>query len=401
MKTIGSIGLVVVMTGISGILGCAATMPPQDLVSARTAYDRANRGPAPQYNPADLHAAKEQLDVAEAAFVEEGDTQNTRDQAYVAIRKTELAEAVARTKRANQAAEGVVDAMHDDQKKTVARTAAELGQTKAQVAAQGVALVAQGAALQDEKARREEAEKRAAQAAADLAAFASVKQEARGMVITLSGSVLFASAKWDLLPAAQMKLNDVANALIKEDPISKIVVEGHTDSQGSASSNQDLSQRRAQVVRDYLVTRGIASDRSPRKASAPRVRLRTTRRRKAARTIGVSKSSSRQRAPSPRGKPTIASLRAGAESHLRFRARAPQVNGFCSRSPMAPVAFTVRSSGFRRPAALSCPLDLPPVPDAGRGRAGARDGDPPKTSDGWDSFPRVWKSAPTLRRAAT
>jgi outer membrane protein OmpA-like peptidoglycan-associated protein len=261
MKTIRNIGLVVAMAGMSGILGCAAAMPPQDLVNARTAYDRASRGPAPAFNPADLHTAKEQLDVAEAAFREDGDTQNTRDQAYVAVRKTELAETVARTKQANQSAEGVVSAMHADQKKTVARTSAELGQTKAQVAAQGVALVAQGVALRDETTRREEAEKRAAQAAADLAKFATVKQETRGMVITLSGSVLFASAKSDLLPAAQMKLNDVANALIKEDPISKMVVEGHTDSQGAAAYNQDLSQRRAQVVRDYLVTRGIASDR--------------------------------------------------------------------------------------------------------------------------------------------
>jgi outer membrane protein OmpA-like peptidoglycan-associated protein len=109
--------------------------------------------------------------------------------------------------------------------------------------------------------RREEAEARAAQAAANLAEFAMVKHETRGMVITLSGSVLFASAKSDLLPAAQMKLNEVANALIKEDPISKRVVEGHTDSQGAAAYNQDPSQRRAQVVRDCLVTRGIASDR--------------------------------------------------------------------------------------------------------------------------------------------
>jgi outer membrane protein OmpA-like peptidoglycan-associated protein len=114
--------------------------------------------------------------------------------------------------------------------------------------------VAQGVALKDAQAR-------AAQAAADLAKFATVKQEARGMVITLSGSVLFTSAKSDLSPAAQLKLNDVATALTKEDPLSKMVVEGHTDSQGSASSNQDLSQRRAQSVRDYLVTRGIASDR--------------------------------------------------------------------------------------------------------------------------------------------
>lgn len=144
--------------------------------------------------------------------------------------------------------------MHADQTKAVALTSAALGRTRTELNAQGVA-------LQGETARRQAAEKRAAQAAADLAKFASVKQETRGMVITLSGSVLFASAKWDLMPAAQARLNDVATALIKEDPNSKMVVEGHTDSQGTAKYNQDLSKHRAQAVRDYLVTRGIASDR--------------------------------------------------------------------------------------------------------------------------------------------
>jgi outer membrane protein OmpA-like peptidoglycan-associated protein len=244
-----------------GVLGCGASMPPKDLVTARSAYERASTGPTAKLNPADLHVAKQQLDVAEAAFREDGDTQHTRDQAYLAARKTELAEVIARTRQSKQTEAGVVDAMHADQAKTVATTSAELGRAKSQLSAQNVAFVAQGAALKEEKARREEAEKRAAQAAADLAKFATVKQEARGMVITLSGSVLFSSAKWDLSPGAQLKLNDVANALIKEDPLSKMVVEGHTDSQGGAAYNQDLSQHRAQAVRDYLVTRGIASDR--------------------------------------------------------------------------------------------------------------------------------------------
>jgi len=253
MRTFRNISHVVVVTG-AGLIGCASSIPPQELVNARTAYDRAGSGPAAQLNPADLHTAKVQLDAAEKKFREDGNTQETRDQSYLALRKTELAEVVARTKQSNQTTKGVVDAMHEDQTDAVAHTSEELALQQGQVAAQGAALATQGAQLKD-------AEKRAAQAAEDLAKFASVKQEARGMVITLSGSVLFASAKSDLLPAAQLKLNDVANALVKEDPISKIVVEGHTDSQGSAAYNQELSQRRAQVVRDYLVTRGIASDR--------------------------------------------------------------------------------------------------------------------------------------------
>ena len=254
MNTIRNIGLLVAFTSAGGIIGCAPAMPPQDLVSARSTFDEASKGEAQQLNPAGVHAAKEQLDIAEASFVNDGDTQGTRDEAYLAIRKAELAKVVARTMRANLAKESVVDAMHADQTKTVAATSAALEQTKTQLATQGVA-------LQNEKISRADAEKRAAQAAADLAKLGAVKQEPRGTVLTLSGSVLFASAKWDLLPAAQLKLNDVATALIKEDPLSKMVVEGHTDSQGGAAFNQDLSQHRASAVRDYLVSRGIAGDR--------------------------------------------------------------------------------------------------------------------------------------------
>jgi outer membrane protein OmpA-like peptidoglycan-associated protein len=232
------------------------------------AYSRASRGPAATLNPSDMDTAKKQLDAAEASFTKDGDTRNTRDESYLALRKTELAEVVARTRETDKSKDATVDAMHANEKRTVALTAAELARTRTQLVAtgaaytaQGVAYNAQGVALQDEKARREDAEKRALQAASDLAKFASVKQETRGMVITLSGSVLFASGKTELLPAAQVRLNEVANALIKEDPLSTMVVEGHTDSQGSAPFNQDLSQRRAQAVRDYLVSRGIASDR--------------------------------------------------------------------------------------------------------------------------------------------
>ena len=46
------------------------------------------------------------------------------------------------------------------------------------------------------------------------------------MVITLSGSVLFTSGHSELLPAAQLKLNEVAKALTEQDPEALMVVEG-------------------------------------------------------------------------------------------------------------------------------------------------------------------------------
>ena len=81
------------------------------------------------------------------------------------------------------------------------------------------------------------------------------------MVITLSGQVLFASGQSTLLPAAIVKLNEVAEALIKGNPDANITVEGHTDSQGQRQYNMDLAQKRAEAVRDQLVARGVAADR--------------------------------------------------------------------------------------------------------------------------------------------
>jgi outer membrane protein OmpA-like peptidoglycan-associated protein len=63
-----------------------------------------------------------------------------------------------------------------------------------------------------------------------------------------------------LLPSAQVKLDQVANALLAV-RARNLIVEGHTDSQGSEAYNQGLSQRRADAVRDYLVQRGYPADR--------------------------------------------------------------------------------------------------------------------------------------------
>jgi outer membrane protein OmpA-like peptidoglycan-associated protein len=248
MKNIAAFGLLVAFTG------CATAVVPADLVTARTAYDQASHGPAAQLDPADLHAAKETLDSAEKSFVDNGDTQETRDISYTADRQAQIAESHARAMQASQEQAKVVGDMNASQTATVATTSAALGRANQQ-------LVTQGAQLQNETQRRVDADKRAAQAAADLARIASVKQEPRGMVITLSGSVLFASAKSEVLPDAQVKLGNVATALTEQDPNSKILVQGYTDSQGGQAFNQDLSQRRADSVRSYLVSHGLAADR--------------------------------------------------------------------------------------------------------------------------------------------
>jgi outer membrane protein OmpA-like peptidoglycan-associated protein len=234
--------------------GCATAAPPHELLAARTAYDQASKGPAGQLDPADLHSAKETLDAAEQSFEKDGDTQDTKDLAYTAERRSETAAARADAVQSIRQRDAVIAQMNANQTVQVQVTAAALGRANQQV-------VSDQAALTLEKQRAADAERRANEAAAALARFATVKQEARGMVITLSGSVLFESNKSDVLPAAQSKLMDVANALMKQDPESKIVVQGYTDSRGSDSLNQELSQRRAETVRGYLAGHGVPSDR--------------------------------------------------------------------------------------------------------------------------------------------
>ena len=66
--------------------------------------------------------------------------------------------------------------------------------------------------------------------------------------------------KASLRPQAYAKLDAAAESL-KEWGDGKVEVAGHTDSRGSDAYNMDLSLRRAETVRDYLVTKGIPSDR--------------------------------------------------------------------------------------------------------------------------------------------
>lgn len=242
------------------LLACAHTAPGE-LVNARSAYEKAAAGPSKEYTPADLHIAKESLVRAEKAFKNDGDTVIVRDQAYIAQRKAELAEALARIEMLKKGISADAKETAQLKDKDAARTKAELADTKDALTAQKVAGATTEKELIAERERRAEAERRAALATADLARIASVKQEERGTVITLSGSVLFASNKFALLPAAQAKLSQVAEALLKGDPGSTFVVEGHTDSQGKPAANQELSVNRANAVRDYLVQHGIAADR--------------------------------------------------------------------------------------------------------------------------------------------
>jgi outer membrane protein OmpA-like peptidoglycan-associated protein len=243
------------------LAACGTSMPPRELVDARAAYDKAKGGQAAQLKPEVLHEAKVALDQAESAFNDDATSDRTRDLSYVAERKAELAMAQAGQAAAIAQKDQAARDLLSLQAAGLQKAQGELSATKQQLAAAGEKLQMTGAALEQERKARQEAEKRARDAMDKLAVAAAlaIKEEPRGTVITLPGSVLFQSAKWDLLPGAQSKLDAVADAL-KNQPDHKMVVEGHTDSQGTESENMVLSQKRAQTVRDYLVSRGVPSN---------------------------------------------------------------------------------------------------------------------------------------------
>jgi len=79
--------------------------------------------------------------------------------------------------------------------------------------------------------------------------------------IDIKESVYFETAKAVIKPESYALLDQVATILVDHPEISRLKVEGHTDSRGNASYNLKLSSQRAASVVDYLVKKGVSRDR--------------------------------------------------------------------------------------------------------------------------------------------
>jgi outer membrane protein OmpA-like peptidoglycan-associated protein len=79
--------------------------------------------------------------------------------------------------------------------------------------------------------------------------------------IRIRGNILFETGKAIIQKQSFKMLDEVATVLRKNADLGPVVIEGHTDSVGSRAYNQDLSDRRARAVLEYLVGKGIAKSR--------------------------------------------------------------------------------------------------------------------------------------------
>ena len=103
----------------------------------------------------------------------------------------------------------------------------------------------------------QERDMRDALAASDAAA---VRREGDLLAISLKGDVTFDHDSATVRPGLYSEIDRIANVLIKY-PQTVIRVEGHTDSTGSESYNMNLSQRRADAVKNLIVQRGLSTAR--------------------------------------------------------------------------------------------------------------------------------------------
>lgn len=222
--------------GVFVALAACGGSTTSQLADARRAYDDAEQSQARTHAPGELAEARAALDRAEAAHDSDPGSQREARLAERAERKAHMAET------------------HGE--RLADRHVAVSAKTDTRRDVEPVSPAA------DRRARTEKTSAREASSALQsLASVANVKEEPRGVVITMSGGLLFPSGERDVSPIANRNMDQVAHALAQQPSDTTFDVNGYTDSTGSESENQKLSERRAQAVADRLTQEGIDASR--------------------------------------------------------------------------------------------------------------------------------------------
>ena len=252
---------------------------PMELFEARNAVRIAHIAAGDKYATSILAKADQQLAQAEQTYRgKQGKT--AIDSAARETAQTAEAEQAQRDAEAATAEAQRMKAEAQAAAQEAARQKAEAEQAKAEALAQQQALAEQAASAQkaaaeseqmrqeadqlrqQAEAQRQQAEKEKQELRArllqQLNSILSTRDSARGLIANMS-DVLFKSGSFELLPGARERLAKVSGIVLAY-PTLHLQVEGHTDSVGTDEYNQNLSEHRAQAVRDYLVQQGISAN---------------------------------------------------------------------------------------------------------------------------------------------
>lgn len=272
-------------------LAACALVPNTSLEEARSGYVAAQSdSQVVKHAAGELNQAGDALNKADEAWSNRADDARVDQLAYLTKQRTAIARETARERAAEAAAASA--GAERDRMRLAARTAeanaaqrnAEAAQRNADASqrqseasqrqSEASRRSAEDSQRQSEAAQRNaeasqreseasqrqamDAEARSRQLEAQLKEM-DAKKTARGLVITL-GDVLFDTNKADLRSGGMHGVQKLADVL-KQYPQRNVLVEGFTDSTGTSSYNQDLSERRAGAVRTLLMDTGISADR--------------------------------------------------------------------------------------------------------------------------------------------
>jgi outer membrane protein OmpA-like peptidoglycan-associated protein len=269
----------------------ASIKVPLDLLEARNAVVIAKAAGAQQYAPDSLTKAEDMLQRAEDYYQRKqgrtpigtaarGATQMAEDARVLTLRRKEQAKIDA-DRRAHEAAQAQAEAnaaaaqqqaaqaqqqsAEDAQRRAEAEQAQAAAQQQqaaalaAQQQAQAAAAAAQQQAQLADQQRQEAIQQKEAMRARLLAQLNQVLQTrdtAKGLIVSMP-DVLFAFNKYELKPEARERLAKISGIVLAY-PDLKLQIMGYTDSIGSDEYNQTLSDKRAEAVRDFLVSNGVS-----------------------------------------------------------------------------------------------------------------------------------------------
>jgi outer membrane protein OmpA-like peptidoglycan-associated protein len=238
-----TVNKLITVTGLAAVLAACASAPQRNdqLEQARAELQTLTADPmAQQAASSDVDQARTSLNQAEGAFQQKRPPEEVDQLAYLALRHAQAGEARIAESRARQE---VAKAQDDRNGILLQAREREAQQAKSEAATARNTAAATQAELTS--ARQELSELQA-------------KKTDRGLVMTLS-DVLFDTGRATLKAGADRDIDRLAHAL-KDNENTRVKIEGYTDSVGSDSYNQGLSERRAQAVADALRTRGVPSD---------------------------------------------------------------------------------------------------------------------------------------------
>jgi outer membrane protein OmpA-like peptidoglycan-associated protein len=231
------------------MMACATTQKPATLTQAEALYQTLLTQGADRRVEGDMIRARAALDTAQIAVAQAQGQEYVNGMSDVALRTAQTAQEDDQRSQAQRSA----DSLHEawlQKRLAIAQTQQQnLQKENATVTARADSL------RKAAEAANEQLGKAMGQLQSLVTEITNLKETSRGLVVSLS-DVLFDVGKATLKEGAVANVRKIS-AVLKQYPNHQISVEGYTDSQGSDTFNQKLSEDRASSVKQALIEGGV------------------------------------------------------------------------------------------------------------------------------------------------